>query len=173
MKLLLKFIVLFLIFTYLLSAQTYNRKDYNVWKNYKCNTRDLILIRDNYEKIYKGNICDNKEGKWLLGYSNEFVTNSSLIDLDHIIPIKYAHDMGAYRWSKKNKQLFANDLDNLILSSKKENRTKQDNGPSQWMPKYNRCEYSLRWKEISNKYNLTIKPEDLIVIENTITEECK
>jgi hypothetical protein len=81
--------------------------------------------------------------------------------------------MGAAKWSKRKKETFANDLENLIISSRKDNRTKKDSGPSEWMPRYNRCAYVVNWQKISTKYQLSLKSSDLTVIENTIKEECQ
>jgi hypothetical protein len=33
----------------------------------------------------------------------------------HIIPLKWAHDHGGWRWSAEDKQRFANDYQKLIL----------------------------------------------------------
>ena len=168
-----KYLILFFLFVISLNSQLYNKEEYNVWKMHKCDTRDLILLKENYDMQFKGNVCDIKEGRWFVEYSNEFFTNSSLIDVDHIIPLRYAHEMGAAKWSKRKKETFANDLENLIISSRKDNRTKKDRGPSEWMPRYNRCAYVVNWQKISTKYQLSLKSSDLTVIENTIKEECQ
>jgi hypothetical protein len=171
---LIKLILLIFFCTFPLKAdQLYNKKDYNVWKSYKCNTRDLLLIKENLNLQIQRNICDIKEGNWFVKYSNEFINDSSLIDVDHIIPLRYAHEAGGFNWSKRKKEIFANDLENLVISSRKDNRTKKDSGPSEWMPEYNRCLYVFKWKKITEKYELKIKPIDSYTIENIIKKECQ
>ena len=75
--------------------------------------RAEILIRDSQTKVsFDG--CRVVSGLWNLPYSGGSTTSASQIDIDHIIPLKWAHGHGGDRWSSERKKAFANDPDNLL-----------------------------------------------------------
>jgi CRISPR/Cas system Type II protein with McrA/HNH and RuvC-like nuclease domain len=51
-----------------------------------------------------------------------------------VIPLKWAHIHGGWRWSKDLKRQFANDYLNLVLVDKGRNRSKGEKDPGEWMP---------------------------------------
>lgn len=164
----------------------YKRSLYPHWidEDKDCqNTRAEILIRDTrsdikfkrvsgyYDKnvanlgrrgvFYKNNKpiqkpCNVTYGKWIDPYSNKVFTKASDLDIDHIIPLKHAHDHGAYKWSRAKKRTFANDPNNLLAVDKRLNRQKGSKSPNQWNPPYlkYRCSYLKNWQNIEKKYNL-------------------
>ena len=89
-------------------------------------------------------------------YSNKIFYTPQDMEVDHIVPLKVAWDLGAKNWDKSTKQKFANDLENLILVSKSCNRSKGSKSLSEWLPHYQKfhSEYSNRYLLIINKYNL-------------------
>jgi len=81
------------------------------------NTRHELLLRESLEPVTfrTTSQCRVITGKWYGQYLGVFFAESSDLDLDHIIPLKWAHDHGGWRWSAEDKQRFANDYQNLIL----------------------------------------------------------
>ena len=73
-------------------------------------------------------------GLWYGQYLGIVFSESSDLDLDHIIPLKWAHNHGGWRWSAEDKQRFANDYQNLILVDDGRNQSKGANGLGEWMP---------------------------------------
>ncbi|MEO2182472.1 MAG: DUF1524 domain-containing protein [bacterium] len=92
--------------------------------------------------------------RWNLPYSGGSTTSASQIDIDHIIPLKWAHGHGGDRWSDARKRAFANDPENLLATSSSANRGKGAKGPAQWVPAINRCRYAKRWEVLIEKYGL-------------------
>lgn len=145
----------------------YDREDWPHWikSSGTClNTRQEILrSRSLTSVIFKGKKgCAVDTGKWDDFYYPETLTRSSDIDIDHVIPLKYADDLGGSRWSREAKQKFANDPDNLVITNKKFNRQKGAKGITQWLP-VNRqyaCRYMNRWFAVKNKYKLPISNEE-------------
>ena len=74
-------------------------------------------------------------------------TNASDVDIDHVIPLKYAHDHGGAIWTLCVKKLFANDPDNLLAVDDGENQFKSAKGPSEYLPPNEdyHCEYATKW----------------------------
>ena len=99
------------------------------------------------------------------------LSDASDVDIDHVIPLSYAHRHGGSYWSAYKKEQFANDPINLLPTYDIENRKKSDKGPSEYLPsdKNLACAYIKRWQAIRNKYDLNIAPDDKVIIRDIIS----
>ena len=125
----------------------YYRDDWGSWidEDGDCqDTRAEILIRDSQKNV-SFDECRVVGGLWILPYTPGSVTNASQIDVDHIIPLKWANSHGGHIWSNSRKRKFANDPDNLLATSLSANRSKGAKGPEKWLPSINICGYAKRW----------------------------
>lgn len=143
----------------------YNRKDYKHWIAIQgaCDTRETALVRDGYDVVTDPSTCKVTSGSWVDPYSGETFNDAKKMDIDHLIPLQYAHQHGGASWDAAKKQTYANDLDTVLLTvSARENRSKGAAGPGEYMPplKSYRCEYSQRWVAVSEKYGLTVGKAD-------------
>jgi hypothetical protein len=112
-------------------------------------------------------------GEWYDPYSSETFTISKDLDLDNIVPLKFAHGRGGDSWSRKQKAIFANDTDNLILAQASLNRQKGAKGLSDWLPPNHqyRCEYITHFNKVMSKYALAyISSEQRVV--NRLVKAC-
>jgi hypothetical protein len=82
------------------------------------------------------------------------------VEIDHMVPLAYAWDMGAYAWTDQQRQRFANDPDELLAVSDKANDDKGDMPPGKWMPPNTgyRCQYATRWITVLRAYALPVDP---------------
>jgi hypothetical protein len=161
-----------------ITIPAYNRKDWPHWidQDNDCqNTRHEILIRDSTEpvrfKTSKG--CIVVTGKWLGPYTGQTFLQASDLDIDHVVPLAYAHRNGGASWDKERKMEFANDPDNLLAVDDSTNQSKGSKGPAEWRPpkKDYWCEYSEKWRRVKTRYNLiTSKQEERMLKE--IQQEC-
>ncbi|WKT61984.1 DUF1524 domain-containing protein [Microbulbifer thermotolerans] len=89
-------------------------------------------------------------------YTGHFFTKASDLDVEHIVPLKWAHDHGGASWSRAQKRRFAEDPDNLWLVDDGHNQSKGDRGPDEWMPPYEPVAqiYVQRFMAIVQKYGL-------------------
>jgi hypothetical protein len=145
----------------------YSRSQWRHWvdSDSDClNTRHELLVRQSLEPVIYKTVknCQVITGKWYGPYLGKFFTVSSDFDLDHVIPLKWAHIHGGWRWSKDLKQQFANDYLNLVLVDKGRNRSKGAKGPGEWMPDNSayHCDYAFRWSYLVDKYNLSVNQVD-------------
>ena len=120
------------------------------------NTRQELLIsmstapvRFNTEKQ-----CRVVFGRWISMYSGEVIFDASKIDIDHIVPLKWAWDHGASEWSKEERKQFANDQINLVAVEARLNRQKGAKGLDEWLPPKNVEQYKARFKRVLVKYNI-------------------
>jgi hypothetical protein len=155
----------------------YDRDSFgNAWEDVDrngCDTRNDILARD-LTQIVRTNNCTVASGVLQDKYTGEtinFIRGKSKIDIDHIIPLSYAHRQGASDWTAAKREALANDPVNLSASSASANRSKSDSGPSEWMPTNSsyRCEYGKKFAAAAVKYDLPITQADF----NTIQSACK
>jgi hypothetical protein len=138
-----------------------------------CNTRAEVLIEEAIVKPKVGLKCKLTGGKWLSAYDGKTVTNSSLLDVDHMVPLAEAWRSGAWKWTPAQRQAFANDLDNseaLIAVTLSTNRSKGDRDPALWMPAKDKCTYTANWISIKTKYSLTVDSQESAMLSALVSE---
>ncbi|MEU3251343.1 HNH endonuclease family protein [Streptomyces sp. NPDC006997] len=84
------------------------------------------------------------------------------VQIDHVVPLSYAWQMGASRWSKEKREQLANDVLNLLPVSGSTNSAKRDSGPASWLPpnKSIRCSYAVRFAQVALRYDLAVTTAD-------------
>ncbi|WP_158071601.1 HNH endonuclease family protein [Pseudonocardia sp. Ae717_Ps2] len=121
-----------------------------------CDIRDYVLARDLTDTTTR-NTCDVTSGTLQDPYSGQTVTGPARqIDIDHVIPLALAHRSGAHAWTDRQREVFANDPDNLLAVSAQVNRSKSDKGPEQWMPPVDACVYAHDFVRVATRYQLTV-----------------
>lgn len=130
----------------------------------------IYLDKNDKETKNKKEACNIKSGKWEDPYSSAVVTNPTELDIDHTVALNWAAQAGGQFWDKETKQKFANDFDQLVATTAKQNRTKGDKGPYKWMPenKLAHCDYSKVYIYTISKYKLNIIKEDKAALQNAL-----
>ena len=85
------------------------------------------------------------------------------VDVDHIVPLSAAWDLGAYGWDEPKRLRFANDMRwNLVVVDSTVNRDKSDSTLSDWMPPAAsaRCPYAARFVAVVARYGLSLPESD-------------
>ncbi|MDB4078711.1 HNH endonuclease family protein [Amylibacter sp.] len=156
----------------------YNRGLFENWKDFDndCqNTRHELLQKLSLKKFtLSSNTCRVINGFWHDPYTNEVFFKSSELDIDHLVPLKYAWSRGAYSWSKSKRVKFSNDESNLFAVKKSVNRQKSAMGPAMWLPPSDnfKCEYIKLFQGIVTKYDLKQAEDELSHINEKITKFC-
>jgi hypothetical protein len=133
----------------------------------QCDTRNDILNRDLLDKTYvstKRCVQAVATGTLRDPYTNSmvgFVRGNQVgasVQIDHLVPLAFAWDMGARDWTDQMRKRFANDPANLLAVAGKANQDKGDLPPGEWMPP-NRafwCQYAVQFTEVLRGYRLPI-----------------
>lgn len=132
-----------------------------------CDTRNDILNRDLVDKTFVAiKRCPSAVATGTLHdpYTNALVSfvrgnqTGASVQIDHIVPLALAWDLGARDWPDDLRLRFANDPANLLAVAGKPNQDKGDQEPARWMPP-NRsfwCQYAVQFAEVLRGYTLPV-----------------
>lgn len=157
----------------------YYRKNWKHWtdQNQNClNTRaEILKLRSLVPVLMNKKGCKVITGKWNDYYFPEEHTVAKKIDIDHLIPLMNAHRTGGQIWNKKQKEVFANDPENLVITNREYNRRKGAKGIDAWLPLHKdyACKYVKDWIKIKQKYSLIITDPEKNAIQNLDQQGCQ
>jgi hypothetical protein len=143
------------------SMDGYDRDKFPHWHAVEgnCNTREMVLKRDG-EDVEVGNDCAATSGSWYSPYDGETWTQTSDVDIDHMVPLADAWRSGAASWTTDPREAFANDLDSpqLWAVTDNVNQSKGDKSPDEWKPPSQSewCRYSRAYIHVKYLYDLTV-----------------
>ena len=100
-------------------------------------------------------------GRWISPFTNRVIQNAFDIDIDHVVPLAWAWERGAKKWSREQREKFANDLRNLWPVEASLNRSKGAKGPDEWLPPNGQCGYVARFYRIVKQYRLEPKNNEV------------
>jgi hypothetical protein len=147
-----------------------------------CDTRNDILDRDLVDKTYVSiTRCPNAIATGTLHdpYTNATIAftrgalTGAAVQIEHIVPLAYAWDMGARNWTDEMRVRFANDPANLLAIDGQVNQDKGDKQPADWMPP-NRafwCQYAVQFAEVLRGYGLPVDTPSATVLREA-AETC-
>ncbi len=141
-------------------SDAYDRDLYGDWLDTDgdCqNTRQEILAALSTVAVtWNGAGCTVVRGRWLDPYTGRIFLDAADLDIDHLVPLAYAHVRGAAHWSRDKRIAFANDTRNLFAVDASANRSKGAQGAAEWLPPDRgfQCQYLLRFDRIMVLYGL-------------------
>lgn len=142
-----------------------------------CDTRNDILDRDLIAKTYVSiKRCPNAVGTGTLHdpYTNAtiaFVRGNRVgasVQIDHIVPLALAWDLGARDWTDDLRLRFANDPANLLAVEGQANQDKGDSEPALWLPPNVafRCQYAVQFIAVLRGYGLPVDAPSAVVLRD-------
>ena len=114
-------------------------------------TRDEVLAA---ESLIPATLRDDGRkvtaGLWFDPYTGLAFTDPEDVDIDHLVPLKEAHQSGAHAWTNEKRRSYTNDLDNpghLIAVDDGTNQSKGFKDPAEWLPPNAdfHCAYVTAW----------------------------
>ena len=148
-----------------------------------CNQRDDVLLRDavpDTTRVQQQGGCDHDvlAGTWHDPYTGRTLTFTDLKDLgqaeaiqiDHVVPLAEAWVSGARRWSRDRREVFANDLGELLAVDGPTNAAKGDDDPAAWRPRKGyQCTYARRWIAVKTRYHLAVDAPERSALQQMLT----
>ena len=156
----------------------YNRALYGDWidaDNDCQNTRHEVLLRQaNGPVTYKTEReCRVSTGTWQDPYLDKTFHLASALDIDHLVPLKEAHESGGYTWDRPRRQAFANalaDTNHLLPVARSINRKKGAKDPADWLPpneQYHKF-YARAWVKVKRAWGLTADARELSALRQIL-----
>ena len=148
------------------SIPKYKRSYFGGWADIDgdCQNTRHELLQELSTSImsFTENTCRVLTGKWLDPYTGRTFRNSAEVDIDHMVPLYWAWQHGAYDWDRDKRVRFANDPRNLFAVQKSVNREKSAKGPLKWLPPKTafRCNYIIRFERILKIYDLRMSNDE-------------
>lgn len=147
-----------------------------------CDTRNDILNRDLIDKTFVSiKRCPDAVASGTLRdpYTNATVSfvrgnqTGASVQIDHIVPLALAWDLGARSWTDVQRKRFANDPANLLAVQGQANQDKGDAAPAAWMPpnKAFHCQYAMQFVAVLRGYGLPIDAPSVSVLR-VAAESC-
>jgi len=96
----------------------YDRDEWPHWSSVpgSCMTvRDKVLAEESLiavTTVLSGVRCRVTTGLWVCPYTGERFTDSSDVDVDHVVPLLEAFQSGGHDWDREERRAYANDLSN-------------------------------------------------------------
>jgi hypothetical protein len=142
-----------------------------------CDTRNDILDRDLVDKTYVSiKRCPKAVAMGTLydPYTNATVAFTrgaqvgAAVQIDHIVPLALAWDLGARNWTDDMRLRFANDPANLIAVEGQANQDKGDSEPAAWMPPNHAfwCQYAVQFANMLRGYGLPVDTPSAVVLRD-------
>jgi len=134
-------------------GHVYRRSDYQYPQSREADIKDEI---------------GNTDGGWYGFYEATVFSESTKLDIEHIVATAEAHHSGLCERSDEEKQAFANDLHNLTLATPRLNRQKGSKDAAEWLPQNARCEFARRVVFVKQTHNLSVDPAEKAELERIL-----
>lgn len=157
------------------ATNTYSRDKFgkNGWLDvdHDCqNTRAEMLIATSLVPVTftTGKHCFVSRGLWVDYYGQTLERDAYTLDIDHVVPLAEAWRSGASDWTQEQREDFANDPRELVVTLSTTNRTKSDHRPDAWLPSnpVAKCVYMKQWLEVKTNWNLSMVDAERVVVES-------
>lgn len=142
-----------------------------------CDTRNDILGRDLVDKTFVS--IKRCPAAVATGTLHDPYTNATVafmrgaqvgaaVQIDHIVPLAYAWDMGARNWTDELRVRFGNDPANLLAVEGQANQDKGDKEPSAWLPPNAafHCQYAMQFIAVMRGYALPVDAPSATVLRD-------
>ena len=151
------------------AVSDYDRSEFPHWDDEDgdgMNTRLEVLA---VEKISGVGWYSRWDGVW---YEGEGGLSAPSFDIDHIVSLNEAWYSGASEWDPYDRDIFADDVINLVAVSASSNRSKGARDAGEWLPSDpdGRCFLAIRVIQVKSKWELSVDQVEYealrILIEN-------
>lgn len=142
----------------------YRRLDWKHWIDVSgtCQSvRTAVLIRDAVKDTIQlsKDGCRVEAGQWVDPYTGAKLHDPRQLNVDHLVPLKNAHESGGATWSPERRREYANFLGyrrHLITTFSSVNREKGAQGPDTWRPPDPgaACWYGTAWAAVKFSWDL-------------------
>ena len=97
------------------------------------------------------------------------IRDASQLNIDHLVPLKEAHESWRYAWDAQTRQAYANGLrdpNHLIAVDRSLNRQKGARDPAEWLPPNPNylMAYAQAWVDVKRKWGLATDTKEIAAL---------
>jgi hypothetical protein len=141
-----------------------------------CDQRNDVLHRDlaeievregTHECVVVAGVLDDP----YTGVTVTFVkADAAEVPIDHVVPLAAAWVQGAAGWTTDERTAFANDLGNLMATTREQNSAKGDSTADEWVPPdaAYACSYATVVITVKSRYVLSVSPAEAAALEDLL-----
>lgn len=138
-----------------------------------CRTRQEVLLEESLVPATVTGTCTVTTGEWFSYYDGLTHTDSTAVEMDHVVALKETWVSGAYAWTDAQRTAYSNESDfpqTLVIVTAAVNTAKSDKDPSNWLPPLAdaRCQYVTEWVLVKWRWNLAVDATEKSAIQNVL-----
>jgi hypothetical protein len=121
-------------------------------------TRGCVVVAGVLDDPYTGEVV-------------QFVkADAAEVPVDHVVPLAAAWAQGASAWTDERREAFANDLANLVATTRSENSSKGDSTADEWVPSdpAHGCSYATVVVSVKTAYALSVTPAEAQALQSLL-----
>ena len=89
----------------------YDRGDWKHWTDADGNCQEALIAESLVPVTFEiDRECRVGSGKWYGAFTGAYFEDPGDVDVDHMVPLKNAHNSGGWAWSSAMKEEYANNL---------------------------------------------------------------
>jgi hypothetical protein len=94
------------------------------------------------------------------------------VQIDHVVPLAAAWAQGAAAWTGARRQMFADDVGNLVATEAAPNESKGDDTADEWVPPNAayRCDYARIVVTVKHRYALSVTPSEAAALRRLLSD---
>lgn len=138
-------------------------------------TRNELLTQMSSGQVWTlGGGCEVRRGQWLDPYTGKVLVEADDVGIDHLVPLFWAWQNGAWNWDQATRERFANDTANMYVVEMATIRDKAMSAPTEWMPPDPafHCVYATRFERIRQEYQLIVPLEEQRALDRVREAAC-
>lgn len=165
----------------------YDRDDWDHWVRVpgtRQNVRDAVLIDESLEPVTTNDGASGWRarvltGRWVCPYTGLTYTDSSDVDVDHVVALAEAHQSGGWAWTDETREEYANyrgDPDHLVVVDDATNSRKGALDPAEYLDgivESYRCAYLEDWVRIKHRWVLSVDQAEAVAINAGVASYCR
>lgn len=165
----------------------YDRDEWNHWirvPGTRQNIRDAALIEESLVPVTTNEGASGWRarvltGRWICPYTGLEYTESSDVDVDHVVALAEAYHSGGWAWTDETREQYANyldDPDHLVVVDDATNSRKGALDPAEFLEEIvesYRCNYLEDWVRIKHRWVLSVDQAEAVAINAGIRAYCQ
>ncbi len=134
-----------------------------------CGTHAEVLVEEAVDPPTVGANCKLSGGIWYSHYDDQYLASARKADVDHLVPLAEAWESGASTWTPKEREAYANDLDDpradLSISGLQPLEGQPEAAAVSGLP----LQYITAWVADKTRYRLSVDADEHAALASSLS----